>query len=592
MRPRRRRPGPGRGRPGLQWPGQTQFRLEPSGGKPYGQSEENGEGEKEEDGGDGNVEMSDVSDMGPVLDYLNDATQQQEVQTSFAPPYAPPQPQVDFSQYPYQYQQSQAQAGPSQPQNQPRPQPLSPDPSQPLFMAYRLPSPPIPTPLPPTGTLSLSLPLPNIASQIMSYPRPPHRDPTDGRESRHDRRLLNTSPNTWWNSSPSQHRTNPTSDKCWRCWKQREAPKCDLQATGYPCTPCKENGRGGECRNGLPTREWEMEMLRRKDMGEELVGRSPILRGRGGGRWRRGGGSGSLRGGGRGRGRGRGNGRGKGREVVAFDDDEEEKEEDEDCDGDGDDDDDVPYQGPPNRAGSTRRPGLRPRRAPPQTNDTEDFEIKILANGQRIRVESAASVQRRMKRLRSDDGDEDDDDDDGHAASVQHREKVRRSSSLNNRNNARPCDRCMRMDLNCPGERPCFLCLMSGSTCTKSCTNLPYIAAATPPFVNSTIESPPAPRARRRFFTPPENEDLYGASPVPPAQGMNFDDSFGNGDTYQGLPPQSTPAQPEDEMLFLKQKVATKISIPLHRRSAKLNHNSKHNQHNNTIPGPPLKTTY
>ncbi|CZT11235.1 uncharacterized protein RCO7_09938 [Rhynchosporium graminicola] len=78
--------------------------------------------------------------------------------------------------------------------------------------------------------------------------------------SRADRRLFNRDATMWWNQA-GQQQTDPSSDRCWQCNVARRAKYCSLITTGYPCTLCAAAGRGAECRNGLPSVDFERSLL-------------------------------------------------------------------------------------------------------------------------------------------------------------------------------------------------------------------------------------------------------------------------------------------------------------------------------------------
>ncbi|PVH72888.1 hypothetical protein DL98DRAFT_609304 [Cadophora sp. DSE1049] len=484
--------------------------------------------EQFEEDEDGNIIMADEQDNGSMLDYLqNQAPRQPAAPTTFSPPHPRPQPQAGSSQ-PQQH---------SQPQRQSQSQPASQFQTQ-----WRLPPPPVVQPN------IATLPPPNIPS------RPKHRDPTDGKESKPDRRLLNTDETRWWNSHPSQHRTNPSSDKCWQCMKQREGTKCDLGDTGYPCSRCREKGWGAACRNGLPSKEWEVRMLERKRRGEALARGGPVV------------GPGES-----------GREGGRGRPLMKRRRDEYEDDDGEEEDDDDDDDDVVVYQGTQSRLGPRLGPGPRPRPRQAQPNLGENFQPGFLNSGAgypapRIRIESAESVQQRMastlKRMRGEDAEEDDDNDDeeGQNTSLPPRPKIRRLNPPNNQNappqNSRrsaiqnrgskpPCERCRRLNLRCGAARPCFDCVRNREFCTDSRTTLAYNAAGPPPF-NDAFATSPAPPLQPMFFAPARDDlGIYDASPPPrraappaaPAQPMFFQPAGDDLGIYDASPP-PRPLQP------------------------------------------------
>ncbi|KAH7411424.1 hypothetical protein BKA64DRAFT_639059 [Cadophora sp. MPI-SDFR-AT-0126] len=529
MKPRKPREGGG--------PGQRKWKLDRSVRfQPRNDPSEDDDEEEDTTG-------TNLRNTGSMLDYLNQQPPHQpRALTTFAPQ---PGPQARPSQPHQQQYQSQRQ---SQSQS-----PLQ------LHTQWRLPPPPSIV-QPNIGPL----PPPNIASQLMEHPRPNRRDPTDGLKSRTDRRLLNMDPAQWWNSHPSQHRTNPSSDKCWQCLKQREGSHCDLGSTGYPCSRCNEKGWGASCRNGLPSKEWEVRMLNKKLLGEAL-GSGPLVFGSGG--------------------QGRGSGMAKVMKRLL-----EEREKGDEGEGDeGEDgDNDGYHQGPQSRA--EPRPGPGPRQAQPHVSG--DFQTRWLDNGTKIAVESAESVQRRMKRLRGEVVDDEGgvDDQEGHNTSSPRTPKTRRSNPRNNqvtgpqdsrrraaqnRPTKPPCERCRRLNLRCGEARPCFDCIRDLAFCTDARTNLTYNAAEAPTF-NNTMENRLQP-AQPTFFQPPgDDQDIYDASPPPRTRTLprptpephihpTFFPPTENEDLYNASPPPLPPRQlqqPQQDPWATLQDDASNFTFP------------------------------
>ncbi|KAI9053174.1 hypothetical protein LZ554_003440 [Drepanopeziza brunnea f. sp. 'monogermtubi'] len=110
-----------------------------------------------------------------------------------------------------------------------------------------------------TTPSSIALPqLPRPVVPLVMVPTPAVRGrPKDRRES-----LLHV-PSSWWNAQ-GQDRTNPPSDRCFKCCDDRRT--CNVGLVGYPCSECERRGPAvaAQCKNGVPTVRWE-DRIREED---------------------------------------------------------------------------------------------------------------------------------------------------------------------------------------------------------------------------------------------------------------------------------------------------------------------------------------
>ncbi|KAI9054930.1 hypothetical protein LZ554_002073 [Drepanopeziza brunnea f. sp. 'monogermtubi'] len=97
------------------------------------------------------------------------------------------------------------------------------------------------------------------------YPPPPALARTPPQQPPGEERVsLNDMSQFWWNEEQFR-RTEPPSDKCYNCARQKQA--CDLSLTSFPCTRCGKGKSPEDCRNGLPSGDWHKKTYDRQQKG-------------------------------------------------------------------------------------------------------------------------------------------------------------------------------------------------------------------------------------------------------------------------------------------------------------------------------------